>query len=107
MSEVKDESLRSKRIHCNQCKSETNHLLRGSHGIAYTYEEGYGEEFSYDLWICAGCDTGTLEIGYTTNNMYDPRKGEQIYDYTYHPSRNSGDITTKIFKKRNSSAGSG
>lgn len=99
MSEVKDENQRSKRIYCNQCKSETNHLLRGSHCRYDNGGFGSVEENNYNLWTCAGCDAGTLEVAYTASGMYNPDTDEMIYDYTYHPSRNSGDITPKIFRK--------
>ncbi len=97
MSEVTNGGLKSKRIYCNRCKDETNHLLRCSHGRCCTEDHGYWEEFTYGLWTCAGCDTGTLELEWTAAGMYDGEK--QVYDYSYHPVRASQDLSQKVFRQ--------
>jgi hypothetical protein len=93
MAEITDGAFESKRIYCNRCKDETNHVLRGSHSRTYSGDNGYWEEFTYSLWTCAGCDTGTLELAWIANGMYD------IYDYSYHPARSSQDLNPKIFRQ--------
>ncbi len=97
MSELTSGGLKSKRIYCNRCKGETTHLLRGSHSRCCTEDHGFWEEFTYSLWTCAGCDTGTLELEWTAEGMYDGEK--QIYEYSYHPARASEDLSQKVFRQ--------
>jgi hypothetical protein len=92
-----------KRLYCNRCKNETNHVLRGEHSRRF-YEEDergaslYYEDLIFRFWICAGCDEGTLEEAYTMSSMVD-NKGNQIYSFTYHPNRTEQQIPLKRFKE--------
>ncbi|MFH1117072.1 MAG: DUF4145 domain-containing protein [Pseudomonadota bacterium] len=98
MAEATSEGFKSKRIYCNECKNETNHLLRGFHSRTYRDDDGcWEEEVTYSLWTCAGCDTGTLEVGWTAGGMFDGEN--QVYDYSYHPERASQDLMPKIFRQ--------
>ena len=97
MSEITDGGFESKRIYCNRCKDETNHVLRGSHSRSHSEDQGYWEEFTYGFWTCAGCDTGTLEVAWTASGMYDGEK--EIYEYSYHPARASQDLSQKVFRQ--------
>lgn len=97
MSDIKSGEPESKPIYCNRCKYETNHLLRGSHTRWCTEDHGFWEEFTYSLWTCAGCDTGTLELGWTANGMYDGEK--QVYEYSYYPVRAGEDLSQKVFRQ--------
>jgi len=66
MSEMTPEK---KRIYCNHCKNETNHVIKGEHSHSYHEEEQgqlvYWEDYIDRFWICAGCEQGTLEESYT------------------------------------------
>ncbi|CCK81146.1 DUF4145 domain-containing protein [Desulfobacula toluolica] len=101
MSEKSRNLPDKKRIYCNSCENETNHILKGEHSSRF-YEEDdgrllYWEDIIYRFWICAGCDQGTLEYCYTMDNMVD-QYDNQIYDYTYHPSRKQQHIPLKSFR---------
>lgn len=96
MSEITDGGFESKRIYCNRCKDETNHVLRGSHSRYYSEDEGLWEEFIHRFWTCAGCETGTLEVAWTATGMYDGEK--EIYEYSYHPARGCQDLVQKVFR---------
>lgn len=92
-----------KRLYCNQCKNETNHVLKGEHSRRFYEEDERGafifwEELVYRFWICAGCDRATLEEAYTMSSMED-QKGNQIYSSTYYPNRTEKQIPLKRFKK--------
>jgi hypothetical protein len=78
-----------KKIHCNTCKRETNHELLATHNCDYDYEDGgWYEKTRYGFWVCKGCDTASLEDRYTHSGMHD-YDGNEIYDFTYFPERNS------------------
>ena len=91
-----------KRIFCNICKNETNHLLQCEHEKTYYEEEEEGlifwEKEIYRFWTCAGCDTGTMEVCFTMSGMHD-LNGDEIYSYEYHPTRGQGEIAVKRFNK--------
>jgi len=58
-----------KRIFCNQCKTVTNHILKGSHHKEYEEPSGWWEESNFMFWVCAGCDSAVLEDYYTDVSM--------------------------------------
>lgn len=93
---------KKKKIYCNFCKRTTNHILIGEHSNRdYEEQEGqivFWEEDRSILWICAGCESGTLEKGYTYDSMTDSN-GKQIYDSTYHPARKYQHLKFKHFLK--------
>lgn len=91
-----------KKIFCNICKNETNHIFQCEHEKNYYEDEGgqliYWEKEIYRFWSCAGCDTGTMEICFTMIGMNDAN-GEDIYSYEYHPKRQQGIVAIKKFNK--------
>lgn len=91
-----------KRIFCNRCKNETNHILKSDHDRRFYEEENgqllYWEEEVSRFWVCAGCDEGLLEVCYTMSGMID-EKGNQRYSSTYYPKRKQDIIPSKIFLK--------
>ncbi len=102
MSEASKKLPDEKRIYCNRCKNWTNHIIKGEHSKQF-YEEEYGrlifwEEVVYRLWICAGCDQGTMEYCFTMDSMVG-QNNEQIYDSTYYPPRKQQHIQLKKFRK--------
>lgn len=103
MTETPTSPDRKRRLFCNECKSETNHVLRGEHQRKDFEENEYGElvhweETNSRLWICSGCDTGTLEVAWTCQGNQD-HQGEQLYISEYHPRRNAQDLSLKRFRQ--------
>jgi hypothetical protein len=98
MPETTGDTPKAKRIYCNRCKDDTNHILRGSHQRMFTSDDGeYWEDLNSGLWTCAGCDTGTLEFAWTSVGMYDGDK--YVYEYTYQPPRATQDLAPKVFRQ--------
>jgi hypothetical protein len=92
-----DDTTRSKRLYCNRCRSENNHLPKASHSRTDTYPEDYWETVTYTLLTCGGCDTGVLEVSKTGAGWES--EGEQHFTYAYHPPRASADHHKKTFRK--------
>ena len=84
-----------KRIFCNKCKGETYHMVVCDHADEY-FGEAHWEKTVYRLWICAGCESATLEECWTTNG-YEDEKGRQLYESNYSPKRTEHDVTGKHF----------
>ena len=80
------------RIYCNRCKQTTNHNLTGQHAHSER-DEFWWETTTYRLWICAGCESGTLEQAYTDISM------DAEVDTTFYPKRMHGDLSAKGFVK--------
>ena len=58
-----------KYIFCNNCMNETNHLCEAEHyrdspNLNPDGSLGFVERLGSRLWICAGCESGTLEEYY-------------------------------------------
>jgi hypothetical protein len=91
----------AKQLHCNHCRCTTNHVLHGQHKREYCEVDGaylvYSERLVHRLWICAGCDTGTMEVAWTCSGNMD-RNGDEVYDYTYYPERASMHLAPKQYK---------
>jgi hypothetical protein len=91
-----------KKIFCNACQNETNHVIQCEHEKMYCDEEHgqliFYEKEIYRFWTCAGCETGTMEVCFTMSGMHDSN-GNEIFDYNYHPKRTHGAITVKWFNK--------
>jgi hypothetical protein len=89
---------RRTRLFCNTCKRETHHVLKGEHRRNYDEDEGhYWERTYYNLLVCAGCDTGSLEIAWTCSGMGD-QEG-QVYDRTYAPPRTTSALAIRRFQQ--------
>jgi len=90
-----------KKIYCNMCKNETNHILIGEHLSDYYQEQDgqliHWEKTIFRFWVCAGCDEGTLEDCWTMQQLAD-RDGNQIFESTYYPSRKLEHIQVKRFR---------
>jgi hypothetical protein len=56
------------------------------------------ERLGYRLWICAGCERGTLEEYYTSDFLED-RDGNPQYEYEYSPPRIMVYVEAKKFKQ--------
>jgi len=92
----------NKRIFCNKCGHETNHILQAEHHTDYPdeYPDGsvaFVERLGYRFWVCAGCDTGTLEEYY----IFDIQNDDYATRPTvaYYPERTQMHIEVKKFKK--------
>jgi len=87
-----------KRIFCNTCNTETNHLAQADYSHRNEDSVFGWEEHIYRLWICAGCESGSLEVLYT-NPTWTREDGEQEYDAVVYPSRTKDYLGVKIFVK--------
>jgi Domain of unknown function (DUF4145) len=81
-------------IYCNQCKGETHHICKADYSREYLsgvskYLGGFWELIGYRLWMCAGCESCTLERYYTNELMENGTidYGEQYYETKYYPER--------------------
>lgn len=97
---------KKKKLFCNNCKTETNHIYKSSHLID-EYED-LGDDFhmwyqyNYVFWICAGCEHGTLEVIYTDDSLRIHDEDDKIkyhYYFKYFPRRNSNLLMVKRFFK--------
>jgi hypothetical protein len=101
MTDTQVPQPKKKKIYCNTCKQSTNHTLIGEHSVSeYDQNAGWGEASTYRLWICAGCEAGTLEDEYSNSAMID-QDGNEISELYYYPKRVRGDLTPKVFLKLN------
>jgi hypothetical protein len=92
-----------KRIFCNRCRNETNHTVLCDHAYVIQCKEDDGapsdwERYIYRFWICAGCESATLEECWTGMG-YEDNKGKQIYISAYYPKRTAQDIWQKPFRQ--------
>ena len=88
-----------RKFFCNNCQRLTNHILKGEHvdSTVIDEENGFWEELIYRLWICAGCESGTMERAWTADGYYD-RNGDQMYESEFFPPRDFGNLTPKKFR---------
>jgi len=98
-----------RKIYCNQCKSETHHVLKSIHSQIFdevdydSYSHPmflFREETQYRFWVCLGCDTGTLEDAYSNTGMHD-NEGKDLWDSKFYPKRKYADLLVKRFQKLN------
>lgn len=85
---------RTKRLYCNSCRQITNHTLKGEHKGAFNISAGLHETLEFYLWICMGCEFGTLEQSYWNDAMQD---GEE--EILYFPERSEHALSTKSYSK--------
>jgi hypothetical protein len=85
-------------VFCNRCKNRTNHRLVG--GVTReSVDEDSGwpvEKWVDRLWVCLGCNTGTLQRGWWCEGEED-EYGGPAYTFTYFPSRDP--LVKKTFQK--------
>jgi len=99
MTDAQEPIPKKKKIFCNNCKRSTNHTLIGEHRISeYDERADWGEVSTYRLWICAGCETGTLEDEYSNSDMVGD-EGDDYSHFTFYPKRVRDDLAPKIFLK--------
>jgi hypothetical protein len=99
MTDAQEPQPQKKKIYCNTCKQSTNHTLIGEHAVSkYDERSDWGEMSTYRLWICAGCETGTLEDEYSDTSMID-YEGNDYSESYFHPKRVRGDLAPKVFLK--------
>jgi len=93
----------NKYIFCNQCEGETNQGCKADYCRHYlTYIErflgGFTYTIGYRLWMCAGCESCTLERYYTDENMED-ENGVAEYEAEFFPKRTEYNHKSKHFRQ--------
>lgn len=91
-----------KHIFCNNCRNETNHTCAAEHyrdfpNLNPDGSLGFMERLGYRLWICAGCERGTLGEYYVfdvTDEEY-----ESMVEENYFPERTRLHVKDKEFKQ--------
>jgi len=81
-------------IYCNRCKSKTNHFKQAE----YIRKRDHDPDFSvtkYFLWICAGCEAGTLEISSRDSSVKNKDEEKSLF----FPKREINTLTNKPFVK--------
>lgn len=100
MPEISPDLPSEKRIYCNRCNNDTNHLLKCDHSRRFYEEENglllFWEDEVYRFWVCKGCDKCSLEVCYSMSGMTDA-EGNQRYDSSYYPKRKRDNVPTKRF----------
>ncbi len=91
-----------KYIFCNNCGCETNHRCEGEHYRDYPNYNDNGtiafvERLGYRLWICEGCETGTLGDYYLFDATDEEYKKRMQENYT--PERTQFYTKAKNFKQ--------
>jgi hypothetical protein len=96
------EAESSKKVYCNHCQCETNHVLKGAHSSrGFDEELWFWEEVRYSLWICAGCDCGTMEevVSVATPIERDDEPELSVLNSYFYPQRTSRTLRHKHFRK--------
>jgi Domain of unknown function (DUF4145) len=106
----------TKKIYCNTCRVATHHVLKTSHIRRVNTSElqhlefietvkldepidfGDGDAvYVYQLWVCQGCDTATLQE-ICTVKQFVHEEGYQIsWTFSYHPKRMQETWQRKFF----------
>ena len=91
-----------KKIYCNKCGRETNHLLQASNNVDYT-EEHEGQLYLVEqvfsrFFICAGCETACIEECNTGPN-WETQDLRTIYECRIIPERTERAVSGKHFKQ--------
>lgn len=89
-----------KYLFCNKCRTETNHLCEGDHCRIFK-NVNMDELIGFRLWICAGCESGTLEEYYTLNFLDEDGDilGSDEVETHYFPERAQFHVVGKQFKQ--------
>jgi len=101
---MKDTTIgRIQKIYCNTCQVLTNHELvyvqnrELTRDILYedqATEAEESEQWTYQLWVCRGCDTATLQEDYVSFAGNEPKDIESLF----HPHRSRERLPIKVFK---------
>ena len=91
-------------IFCNNCNCETCHKCEGEHYRDYPNYNPDGsvsivERIGYRLWVCAGCERGTLEEYYIFDSSDPEYLKDEHHEITYHPERSKLHVKSKAFKQ--------
>jgi hypothetical protein len=93
---MSDEKMK---VFCNLCRVRTNHELKGRHVHRWkSPDDDIQGEDEYKLWVCAGCETGVLEISEGDSESYFPDGTPEIRT-TYFPKRMHEGLIPKTFRK--------
>ena len=88
------------RIYCNECRQVTHHRRFGHH---LRSDDSDSMEYVYNLWVCAGCEAGTLEVlggMHETFGEYDA-DGDPLWWEELYPERIKTHLRAKLFIKLN------
>ena len=86
-------------IYCNRCRGTTNHVLHGQYVNSWKFpDDGIQGQIEHSLWICAGCETGVLEVRESDSESFLD-DGTPEYRREYFPKRMHESLTPKRFKK--------
>jgi hypothetical protein len=94
-----DGLIQQKTIYCNRCSQETNHYLKAIHIFNQRdqnrsdSEVDWERQWTYILWICAGCNHGVLEENFTTP-LNNP---DLLRIYKYFPESEKEHLRKKKF----------
>lgn len=102
MSDIPITNTMAKHIFCNRCANETRHICKADHYRDYPNINPDGslgiiERLGYRLWICAGCERGTLGEYYifdVTDEGY-----EKTIEEEFLPERTMFHVKDKSFKQ--------
>jgi len=102
MNNESAKALTKKYIFCNNCKYKTNHVCEAEHYRDFpNYNPdgslGFVERIGCRLWICAGCDRGTLEEFYIFDITREELKS--VAEENYFPERTQLHVEDKNFKQ--------
>lgn len=92
------------RVFCNSCGSETNHNIKAEHVTEWHdaragRHTGFWEKRRQRLLICDGCESASLEVGWTAAGDRNPDTDEQYWSTEFFPKRTKHDISEKRFKQ--------
>jgi len=93
----------NKYIFCNQCEGETNHVCKADYCRHYLtntdrFLGGLTYTIGYRLWMCAGCESCTLER-YSTDETLEDENGVAEYETEFFPKRIEYNLKSKHFKQ--------
>jgi len=89
-----EETPAKSKIYCNWCGQDTNHQLQAEHRFPAGTEIGADDVWLYQLWICCGCDHGTLlQVHW---QFLDEVKDGMV---SYFPKRSQEQLAPKPYSK--------
>lgn len=94
----------NKLIFCNQCKGETNHICRADYCRHYLigadeFLGGFAYTVGYRLWMCAGCESCTLEKYYTDEGLVNENGVPEYQTDEFFPKRTEYNLDSKHFRQ--------
>ncbi len=102
MNDISTTNPLTKYIFCNRCGNETKHICKAEHYRDYPNINpdgslGLVERLGYRLWICAGCERGTLGEYY----IFDVNDDDYVrsMEEQFFPERTRFYVKDKSFKR--------